>query len=78
MSGLDFAADGTVKIHALEIDGESVPRPRVTAGRWRLRGTTVILESPGAKPATGALTPEGALELKGLDRFTDDPDDCSA
>lgn len=78
MSALDFHDDGTVSGWHLVFDDDGAPKRRPLAGRFTMGAQRIELHLEGAPaPATATLRWDG-LELDGGERFTDDPDDCSA
>ena len=81
VGGVDFRADGTVRMWSIEIDDN--PRRVACEGNFRLDGREVILTFPkgfhGKKKLTGVFKKNGALVFESLGwTMTDDPDECSA
>lgn len=81
-NGLDFQPNGTVLFWRLEI-GEGFPERVYLKGTYQVAGNKIKFQFKnkvfGKNSFTGTLTGQGEIIIKGgPQKFSDDPDECSA
>lgn len=78
---LQFRPGGTFELQILNVQA-ATPRWQRFSGTYRVQGRTVTLQLRRLvnqrQRFQGTLTPQGILQIPHLDRFDDDPSDCSA
>lgn len=80
--GMDFKKDGSIRYWSIDIN-DGLPKRVYFAGSYKVNGNHVKLNFAkaisGKKPFNGILSNKGELIFQeGLEKLSDDPDECSA